>query len=259
MVEQYSYENAVVTANQHKLIHQYTTFEALEKILSNKSLKLTRTDLLNDTVENNMLFPLWQKKIYVSCFTHRKRESYFFWKTYSRGSSSGVMITLNRQHLDALSIHPDEKCLDAPLCQSSTPNPLPPFDPEVKQDTWGIYDYSIVDVMYMPRNKKIDCVSHFQGRIKYAEWDMEEETRLRIALKPTSLEFKFEKSNLQYHHPQNEYIYAQLSDACIENMVITLSPFADKFLFNRVEQLLRDNGLIDKIQIKPSILTGEAK
>ena len=66
-MEQYSYENAVY----HSLVHQYTTLAALDKIINNKSLRLTRIDLLNDTVENERMLELWQKKTFVSCFTHR--------------------------------------------------------------------------------------------------------------------------------------------------------------------------------------------
>ena len=35
-MERYSYENAVYQANQHPLVHQYTTFEALNKIINKK-------------------------------------------------------------------------------------------------------------------------------------------------------------------------------------------------------------------------------
>ena len=67
-MEQYSYQNATYQANQHTIVHQYTTFDALDKIVNNKSLRLTRIDLLNDTVENERILELWQKKIFVSCF-----------------------------------------------------------------------------------------------------------------------------------------------------------------------------------------------
>ena len=60
------YENAVASAKKHRLIHQYTTFEALEKILCNKSLRLTRVDQLNDIVENDRMLDLWKEKVYVS-------------------------------------------------------------------------------------------------------------------------------------------------------------------------------------------------
>ena len=82
IMEQYSYDNAVSQAKQHPLVHHYTTFDALNEIINNKSLQLTRIDLLNDTAENKSLHELWQKKVFVSCFTHRKTESYFFWKQY---------------------------------------------------------------------------------------------------------------------------------------------------------------------------------
>jgi hypothetical protein len=57
-MELYSYENAVYQANRHTLVHQYTTLIALDKIINNKSLRLTRIDLLNDTVENERMLEL---------------------------------------------------------------------------------------------------------------------------------------------------------------------------------------------------------
>ena len=39
-MEQYSYENAVYQANKHSIVHQYTTFESLEKIINNKVEKI---------------------------------------------------------------------------------------------------------------------------------------------------------------------------------------------------------------------------
>ena len=50
-----SYERSIELAKQHKTIYQYTTYESLEKIITNRALRFTRIDLLNDYIENQKL------------------------------------------------------------------------------------------------------------------------------------------------------------------------------------------------------------
>ena len=258
-MEQYSYENSVYQANQHTIVHQYTTFDALDKIINSKSLRLTRIDLLNDTVENERMLELWQKKIFVSCFTHRDSESYFFWKTYYKGDSTGVRLSLDARFLCQLTIHPDAMCIEEQLSICKKTIIGSSFTAAISSEAWGIYDSSLVDVMYIPRDQQLENIEHFQGRFKYIEWDSEEETRLRVAMRPKCLEFRAQGRELQYLTPSNEYVYVKLSDVCFENMVITLSPFASDDLRGKIEELLCKNNLIDKVQIRTSVLTAESR
>ena len=258
-MEQYSYENSVYQANQHTIVHQYTTFDALDKIINNKSLRLTRVDLLNDTVENKRMLELWQKKTFVSCFTHRDSESYFFWKTYSKGDSTGVRLSFDARFLCQLTIHPDAMCKEEQLSICKKTILGSSFTDVISSEAWGIYDSSLVDVMYIPRDQHLDNIEHFQGRFKYVEWDAEEETRLRVAIRPKCLEFRAQGRELQYLTPSNEYIYVKLSDACFENMVITTSPFASDDLREKIKGLLHKNNLTDKVHIFTSVLIGESR
>ena len=256
---EYSYEMAIMNAKRHSVVHQYTTFEALEKIIDNKSLLLRRVDLLNDIMENDCLYEIWKKKIYVSCFTHRENESYFFWKTYAKGSSDGVMITFEIKHLSDLTIYPDAECKRNSLCVCKKTDLNIEYSPDVNSVSWGIYDYSCVDVLYLARNDSINGIEHHQGRIKYVEWDMERETRIRVALRPRCLEFKREGKTFKYFVPSAEHIYVKLSELCLESLVITLSPFASISLKQRVDELLIKNNLDGKVQVKNSVLSGEVK
>lgn len=113
--------------------------------------------------------------------------------------------------------------------------------------------------MYIPRDQKLANTEHHQGRFKYIEWDSEEETRLRVAIRPKRLEFKLQGRELQYLTPSNKYVYVKLSDACFENAIITLTPFASDDLRGKIEGLLHKNNLIDKVQICTSVLTGETR
>jgi hypothetical protein len=258
-MDQYSFERAVCAAQQHRLIYQYTTFGALEKIIGNKSLRLSRLDLVNDKIENSAITKLWKQKVFVSCFTHREHESYFFWKTYAKGSTDGVRITFDSRTLGGLSVHPDEKCKETPLslCKRSSIGVAASTD--IKAENWGVYDYSCIDIMYLPRDETGECLENYQGRLKYIEWDMECETRLRIAVRPKGLEFISDGRINKYLIPENDYIYVLLSDEVLNSMQITLTPVANKDLRGKVERLLRENNLFDKVQINRSVLTGEVK
>ena len=260
-MEKYSYENAVNNAQKHTVISQYTDLYALRKIIGNKCLRFTRVNELNDLVENQNMHDLWKKKVYVSCFTHREHESYFFWSTYCKSNPCGVMISFQINTLQKLNFYPDEKCQEIPLaeCQKTILNS--PFSENVSADTWGIRDYSCVDVGYIPRGMKFDEIEHFQGRIKYHEWDMECETRLRVAIRPKGYEFNFQcKEEDKYFRPLNKYLYAKLTSECLETMTITLSPFGDSVgLKEDVEKLLIENGLYGKVKILDSNLSGELR
>ena len=257
----YSYESAINSAENHSIIFQYTDLYALKKIIGNKCLRFTRVDELNDLVENQNMHDLWKKKVYVSCFTYREHESYFFWSTYCKCNPCGVMISFQTNTLQKLSFYPDEQCKEIPLvkCQQTIQNS--PFSENISADTWGIYDYSCVDIAYIPRDTDFKEIEHFQGRIKYHEWDMECETRLRVAIRPKRLEIKWQGSDKDiYVRPNNKYLYAQLPLECLETMTITLSPFGNHAgLKDEVEKLLTENGLYGKVKIIDSRLSGELK
>jgi hypothetical protein len=259
-MEKYSYENAISNAASHPIISQYTDLCALKKIIGNKCLRFTRVDALNDLIENQNMHDLWKKKVYVSCFTYREYESYFFWSTYCKCKPCGVKISFQANTLQKLSFYPDEKCQEMPLgeCQRTIPNS--PFSENVSADTWGIYDYSCIDIAYIPRNINVEEIEHFQGRIKYHEWDMECETRLRVAIRPKCFESKLVKTQFHYLRPCNKYLYAKLTPECLETMTITLSPFGNNAgLKEDVEKLLIENGLCGKVKIIGSCLSSELK
>lgn len=251
-----NYIEAVESASHHKRLHQYTTYSALEKIITNKSLRFTRIDSLNDGIENQKILELWKNKVYVSCFTHRENESCFFWDTYGKKSPEGIMISFDTKQLQRLSIHPDERCEKDSLagCKKSDLNHS--FSSDDDLSSWGIYDYSCLDIAYVPRNITFESDDHFQGRIKYKEWDMEAETRLRVAIRPKCLDVD---KKAEYYRPENKYIFAKLSKSVLKSMSIILSPYASISTKDKVARLLKDNNLYEDVVISESVLTGEVK
>ena len=233
----YCYDKAIESATKHKFLHQYTSFEALYKIICCKSLRFTRVDLLNDSVENDAQAKLWKKKVYVSCFTHLEHESPFFWATYVKKIHEGVIISLPREHLCDMTIHADEACLDPPLNPCKNTDPTASYSSVISAKNWGVFDYSCLDIAYLPRNIPLGVDLFSQGRLKYIEWSLEHETRLRIALRPKCTEYKRQGTSFVYHTPENKYIYLHLSGEILNNMTITLSPCGDDGLQKKVEQL----------------------
>ena len=253
----FDYIKAVESAKKHGELHQYTQIEALEYIINNRALLFKRIDKLNDTIENKKNSNIWKSKIYTACFTHRKCESYFFWETYAKGNPNGVRVSFNSEFLRDLSLHPDEQCKQPSLLASKEKDYDIPFSADVTADFWEVYDYTLIDVVYVPRNMNMDDITRFQGRFKYEEWDMECETRARVAVRPIGRDAKNKKTDIEYLTPNNERLFGKLSQGCLESMKITLNPYANENLENRVNELLRKNGLYGKIKVNKSILLGE--
>ena len=63
------------------------------------------------------------------------------------------MISFSTVQLQDLSIHWDEKCQEAPLEHCKQTDLNAPFCEGVYADTWGAFDYSCVDIMYLPRDE----------------------------------------------------------------------------------------------------------
>lgn len=257
IIDCFLYEDAVERAKSHKRLFHYTTFNALKCIIDNKSLRLTRIDLLNDFVEDGKIVDLWKRKVFVSCFSFRERESYFFWRTYAKGSEDGVILSIEREKLEEGHIFPDAKCEQEPLELCKKTDTRQQYSQNIDAATWGVYDYSIVDITYIPREYRVRDNESFQGRFKYAEWDMESETRIRVAIRPKCSEIVLGKKGFEYRLPKEEYVYLRLSKECLQSMSITLSPFADEELESKVNQLIRENNLQNYISVVPSVLTGE--
>ena len=143
------------------------------------------------------------------------------------------------------------------LMQCNATNSNINFSADVHCDSWGIYDNSCLDIFYIPRETNIQNLDHFQGRIKYDEWNLESETRIRVAIRPRSFEYTIVGTTAKYHTPNNKYLYAKLPMSCLETMSITLSPYADNELKDQIDKLLMDNGLYGKVKVTASTLSGE--
>lgn len=248
------YSKVEQAAHSHERLYHYTTIDTLEKILKNRTWRLKRIDKVNDLMENTKIEGLWKCKVFVACFTNRKYESYFFWKSYPQSGKEGVLISIDNKYLtDELVLVTDKNVKLEMISRSDLYH-----DSYDNDEDWGIYAFLKNDVTYLERNEKIDK-NNWEARYKYREWDMERETRIIVALRPKGIEYYLNDDNLdfKYHTPNFEYIDALLPIDCIKTIEITLNPWADDEVKSRVKNLLLELHLSNDIKVNKSSLSGE--
>lgn len=219
------YEKMFINAQKHKYIYHYTSKESLERIITNNSFRLSRLDLVNDPEENKRITSIWNKKIFVACFTNTLNNEEYFVNHYAK---DGARIVFKTENLIKAQLFYDESCKNA----------IPHFSETNLHHTsykeltdWEVFDNSLLDIFYS------DDISEFDG--SYGEsnagiikskigsdrcgisrnWGVESETRLRVALRPLGLEniYNREKKKHVQPFPPFEYIFLDISK-CIKEV-----------------------------------------
>lgn len=251
-------------AKQHKKLYHYTTLSALESILTNKTLRLSRLDLVNDKNENARVEDIHKFIIFVFCFTHKDKESLRFWKEYAR-ESEGVLLEFDNKIFleEKFDIFSDDKCknkFELYKKNNVTNN---------ANQEWFFLDFTFADIIYtknfssyeeedkvlkeffsgctMIGKKKNFTFTQLPGLVKGIEWADEKESRLRIALKykgPINIKDEI-------HIPPFEYIYIKLSYNVFNNLTITMNPWHNKAFEEKLKTIL-DNTNLNNIKIKES-------
>lgn len=199
------YNELTENAKKHNMLYHYTSLEGLKQISKNKSLKLTRLDKVNDPCENSRINSLWNKRIFVSCFTHSMDNSEYFYKYYNP-----VRITIKVDHSINM-VYEDSKCT-MPVSIKNYPSITKDMDYRQLND-FEVYDISIADIYYTD-----DFGKHFLGNghesnaglIKLTNgydtnyvtrnWKTEKETRVRVAIKPKGIgAYLNEKNDICYY------------------------------------------------------------
>jgi len=217
---------------------------------------------------------LHQDKIYVACFTHREYESALLWKIYTK--EEGVIIRFNNLHGNNVSLycsggHHLNKIERSVLSHKS-------YD---KESDWGYLDFTIADIEYtndfeeyvyidkqlnefysdtimldgINRNFKFHLC---QGLVKGIEWDDEEETRIRVGLRPIGLENVNSGSVIIQPKPSFDYIYLRLDDAILDCVSIILNPWATEEFKLKILKIVNDSGM-KSCQITESSLSANIR
>ena len=222
--------NQFIFDKQTGQICHYTSFESLIMILKNKSLRLSRYDLMNDIAEKELSKCTDGDCRYIISFTGTKKEYVAMWALYGKHSSLKLRMDFNRQSI------------------LKTVNGNFYFDSEKKQRiNYGIESvpsdftkkrFTLSDVVYYDRQKnRFKCydkplrmievnqerISRLAGTIKYDAWDYERESRLAVVLHKNQTDI----TDFQ----QLTHIYAGLSDEFIKGLTITYSPWINNTTF----------------------------
>ena len=227
------YRNATKSAASHPILYHYTSFDSLKKIVENRSLRLNRLDKVNDPEEGNRIKSLWKDKIFVTCFTYTLKNADYFWTHYGK-----VRISFLTQDF-ILKIFSDDKCTnalcdfkkDCGACEDACHRTY-----ETAHD-WCTFDISIGDIFYTDDLRKYigdDRGELFPGLIKLKNgfdrnrtqqnWEIEAETRIRVAVRPIGVGVFLNKTNnkFSYYTPPFDSLYLPLPNRI---MAIDICPY----------------------------------
>lgn len=216
-------------------ICHYTSYESLVMILSNRSLRLSRYDLMNDIAEKQLSKCEDGDCRYIISFTGTTTENVAMWALYGKHSSLKLRLEFSR----------------SALIQSINNNFY--FDPRKTQQipVWSTYTvpsdctkkaFTLSDVVYYDRQKNRfrlsgkplanidvtpDRISELAGTIKYDAWEYEREARAAVVLHQNAPQADLQKIT---------HIYAGLTDTFIEGLTVTYSPWINDAIFEELKK-----------------------
>lgn len=222
------------------MIHHYTSIKTLGLILKYKTIKFTRTDLVNDPLEGfSDSFEHYRKLSYITCFTKRDDDSIPMWAMYTE-NFKGVRISFpetlfgeveqNRFGLKIRNIKQN------PLRQES-PFLAGPEDIEYK-DTLEEINHEVITVMEKRRLNGVLRSIKFNpwnvGKYKLKDWEFEKECRFIIP----AIDHMFVTGEDRFEERIEEIvakldkldteIYININENVLTNAEILLGPKADK-------------------------------
>jgi|LGOV01.1.fsa_nt_gb hypothetical protein len=215
------YKSLNEKGTSHNNFHHYTDLISLRKILSGKSLLLSRLDTMNDQQELRKIITSnneWQK-VYSACFTYGISENMGLWGLYSIPNKIGVRISFKKSEMKK--ILEKNKVISAfPNFRSHQANAIQLTDVlyvsnEDNDKTYKFkYYYSETPYysnMYVgDRNSKYGDNGVLIGALKNEAWSYEKEVRLNVKV-----------SNEIY----SEKIMITLEDVEFENVTVTFAPW----------------------------------
>lgn len=235
-------------------ICHYTSYESLVQILKNKSLRLTRYDLMNDYAEKQLSKAPDGDYRYIVSFTGTTKESVAMWALYGKHSSLKLRLDIPCgkliESVNQSFFFDSKKEIIIPFNRTSTI----PSDYRRK-------NFSLSDVVYYDKRRNMFRLSgktlknievspknidDLAGTIKYDAWEYEKEARLTVLLHRDNVD-----TNNSYTH-----IYTNLSDDLIKSMTVTYSPWIPDEVFYELKTSI-DALAGTKLNHKRSSLLGE--
>lgn len=235
-------------------ICHYTSYESLVLILKNKSLRLTRYDLMNDYAEKQLSKATDGDYRYIVSFTGTTKESVAMWALYGKHSSLKLRLDIPRGKLI-------ETANNNFFFDSKKEEKIPTYNTGTIPCDYKKKNYSLSDVVYYDKRRNVfklsgkslnsievspSKISNLAGTIKYDAWEYEKEARLSVVLHQDS---GTESKN--YTH-----IYTGLSDDFIKSICVTYSPWISDEIFGELRTSI-DSLAGTKLKHRKSTLQGE--
>ena len=249
------YNECVGKASLHKNLYHYTNPDALKAILKNHSLRLGCIDSVNDSDENKRITSLWNAKVYVLCFTYELEISPYFFKNYGK-----IRLEFATEDVKFDKIYSEPELInffkDFSNDLGGQTNGSHKSYGDVKD--WCIYDKILADVYYTDCFNKhiakngyelnaglIKQKSGLDNNGKSRNWEMEAETRLRVALRPVGSENVLDEKTNKLYQPKPDFKHVYIRLPIIKS--ISLSPFITIEERKQTIQILNDYCLLDKL------------
>lgn len=246
---------ARVFGKKSGIICHYTSYESLVMILSNRSLRLSRYDLMNDIAEKRLSKCKDGDCRYIISFTGTTTENVAMWALYGKHSSLKLRLEFSRgsliQSIDNNFYFDTQRKQKIPVWDTSTV----PSDYTKKA-------FTLSDVVYYDRQKNRfrlsgkpltnidvtpDCISELAGTVKYDAWEYEREARAAVILHQNA-----PQADLQ----SITHIYAGLSDSFVQGLTVTYSPWINDAIFEEIKKSI-DALAGFPLKHKRSLLQGE--
>lgn len=236
-----------LSISHEKLLH-YCSFDTLQKILKNKTLKLSNLENLNDKHEKKRKgIEPFAKKTFVACFSNCQHEVVPFWYNYGGNQNKDKVLLRIKNFAGKF-----EKCFNINSFIDGNTYKRKPFDLNI----WAI---QTIDIEYLPSNHDdlnrsysapaalrsnstslivSTGVLHdttLLGHQKSAHWDYEKETRIVCTMGA-------------HHKISFESMYLMLDDCFFKDMEIILNPWCDDGFASKVSDYIKQVSLPEEIR-----------
>lgn len=233
------YRKLTENAKQHEFLYHFTSLDCLQLIVRSGKMMLRRLDQMADKGEDEFLPTFWKKKVFACCFTHSSEGKADFWTEYAKGN--GVRL----EFPNALLIPEKYQVVSEHNYRFSTIAKTTPGHKTYNHDEdWGVYDISKVDVKYLSSNERDAWTGYSNGLIKNCiankSYDWEEETRIRISLRPVGWEDTREVEN-RFASPTFTKVFIEFSEDILRHISISVPANADGSFIRQVEKIMAMN------------------
>lgn len=230
-------------AEARNTLWHYTNFEALFKIIQNRSLRFTRIDCVNDLLEKESLCrnDLYLRT-YVACFNNSSCESIPLWSIYTT-KGKGVRIEFkfsrNKIHYCIGSLAEYNESIEAKKAHF------------LKRITDVAYmDESVHDpIIEINRNEETDILFDEIAYIKGTAWEYEKETRIIVV----------SRDNLGEETPR--YLDFLIDFSELKSICITFDPWMEVATKEKIEMDVREllKEFEPLVSFRDSALTGKIR